>query len=206
MPADASGPLFGVLLGAVVAALGYLGKLAIEGWQEWRSRRAMHRARLYRLQALLRAGRVAFRTQRDLAGRLAEMLMAKSPGGTADDGLESLFVVSYPDFDPAEAALHGVIRSYTRYALLPLNRELADWLRADVEDRVYRGADAGRANLASLLNELDTHLLLWLAKYEGWIPDREDHALVYLVDEERHGPGFPQGVEEALDAILAHES
>lgn len=59
------------------------------------------------------------------------------------------------------------------------------------------------AELSELLNQLDAHLLLWLAKYEGWIPNRPDHALVYLADEEEHGLGFPNGIEETLAAVLS---
>ena len=75
-------------------------------------------------------------------------------------------------------------------------------LRADIYHRTMRGKTEDEARLALLLNQLDAHLLLWLAKYEGWIPNRPDHALVYLADEQQHGLGFPRGVDEAVDAAL----
>jgi len=49
---------------------------------------------------------------------------------------------------------------------------------------------------------LQAHLLLWLAKYEIWIPASPEHALVYLADEKEHGVGFPRGLDELVDATL----
>ena len=64
------------------------------------------------------------------------------------------------------------------------------------------GKTGKAAELALLLNRLDEHVILWLAKYEAWLPDQPAHALVYLDDEERHGVGFPRGLDDAVDAVL----
>jgi len=80
---------------------------------------------------------------------------------------------------------------------------LAEWLRGDVRHRIIsQQRDEREIRLAELLNQLDAHLLLWLAKYKRWMPDRPDHALVYLDDEERHGLGFPTGLDQAVEAVL----
>jgi hypothetical protein len=207
MLAADTGPVIGIAAGAVVAALGYVGKLGIESLREWRKDRAERLARLLQLQALLRAGRTAALVQRDLAGRLAAQLRAKHPNDLPQaPGLERLFSALYERFDPQERELHSVIRAYTEHALRPINRAIEDWLRTDTQHRTLTGKGAAEARLAHLLNKLDAHLILWLAKYEGWIPNRPEHALVYLADEEQHGLGFPPGLDGALAAVLGERT
>ena len=50
--------------------------------------------------------------------------------------------------------------------------------------------------------ELQTHLILWNAKYDIWITDHPERALVYMVDEQAHGIGFPSGIDEAVTNSL----
>jgi hypothetical protein len=38
--------------------------------------------------------------------------------------------------------------------------------------------------------------------YEIWIPDYEEHALVYLADERRQGIGYPAGLDETVEKNL----
>jgi hypothetical protein len=187
-----------------VAALGYVGKLVIETWREWRRSEAQSLAQLFKLQALLRASRTAFSVQRALAGRLAAQLTAEHatdlPGAP---GLERRFSQLHAQFSPADTELHEIIRAHTEHALHPINQALAEWLRNDARHRIIdRRKNEHEIRLAELLNQLDSHLLLWLAKYERWIPGRPDHALVYLDDEQEHGLGFPTGLDEALETVL----
>jgi hypothetical protein len=77
------------------------------------------------------------------------------------------------------------------------------WVRTDVEHRTVREGTEDQAKFATLLNQLDSHLLLWFAKYEAWLPNQPNHALVYLDDEEQHGLKFPHGIEEMLGVVLA---
>jgi hypothetical protein len=201
--ADA-GPLIGVVAGAVVAALGYVGKLGVEGWRQWRQDRAKRRARLLQLQALLRASQTAFRVQRELAGRLAAQLRDRYPDDLPDEpGLERMFTHLYHRFEPEQAELHAVIRAYTEHALYPINQAMSEWLRADVDHRTTQGKNDPEVRLAKLLNDLDCHLTLWLAKHDVWLLGRPDHALVYLVDEEKHGPGFPRGLDQAVAEVVS---
>lgn len=198
------GPVIGILVGALVAALGYVGKLVVEAIKEWRTERELRLARLHRLQALLRASWAAFLVQRDQADRLAQRLHSRFPDelpGTP--GFERLFAHFHDRFDDDETDLHRVIRAYTEHALRPLNETMLTWLREDVVHRTTHGKTGSEALLAERLNQLDGHLLLWLAKYQAWIPNRPDHALVYLADEEEHGLGFPSGIEDALEAVLS---
>jgi hypothetical protein len=79
---------------------------------------------------------------------------------------------------------------------------MLEWLRSDTHYRIPLGKKGPDAELAVFLERLEAHLLLWMAKYHAWIEDRPEHALVYLADEQEHGLGFPQGIEEAIDAVL----
>jgi len=58
--------------------------------------------------------------------------------------------------------------------------------------------------LAVFLAQLEAHLVLWVAKYEAWISDQPEHALVFLADEEKHGVGFPKNGVFILARILGH--
>src|SRR5690242_2943651 len=64
-------PLLPIAAGAVVAVLGYVGKIIVESWQQWRARKAALQTQLVRLQALLKASRAAFRIQAAVRDRLA---------------------------------------------------------------------------------------------------------------------------------------
>jgi hypothetical protein len=199
-------PVIGVVAGAVVAALGYVGKLVVQGWTAWRHGRAQRTASLLQLQALLEASRVAFLVQRKQANRLAKLLKTRYPDDTAHrPGLERLFSELHGHFNQEENDLHLVIRSYSQHALRPLNEAILAWLREDIHFRVASEKTGSAPQLAIMLNQLESHLLMWMAKYEGWIPNRPEHALVYLADEEEHGLAFPKGIEEILLSVLSRD-
>lgn len=196
-------PLLPIAAGAVVAVLGYVGKLIVESWQQWRARGAALRAQLLRLQALLKASRAAFQVQAAVRDRLASDLRERLRSDLPQhEGYEELFTELYDRMTPDERSLHEIIRAYTQFALRPINQAILDWLDADVH---YRGLTRGRGaeiGLPSQLNALDVHLRLWLAKYEAWLPKHPQHALVYLEDEQRHGVGFPSGLDEAVADLV----
>jgi hypothetical protein len=131
----------------------------------------------------------------DLKGRLGSDL-------PQHEGYEALFSAVYDGMTPGEQSLHEIIRAYTEFALRPINQALLSWLDADVH---YRGLTRGQEaeiGLPSQLNALDVHLRLWLAKYEAWLPNQPEHALVYLEDEEQHGVGFPRGLDKAVADLV----
>jgi hypothetical protein len=203
LSASDTSAVLGLLTGALVAALGYVGKLVVESVQHWRAEQARSRVRLHQLKALLRASHTAFLVQNDLAVRLARQVQARFPDeAPARQGFEQLFAHYHDRFTVEEADVHRVIRGYTDHALHPLNEALLHWLRDDAEYRITQGKTGKAAELALLLNRLDEHVILWLAKYEAWLPDQPAHALVYLDDEERHGVGFPRGLDDAVDEVL----
>ena len=158
------------------------------------------------LRALLAATHYAFDMQIVQRDRLYNLLLIRIPTTvlrTEPKGYEELFSTHSTTFTPEEAELHEIIRGLTVYGLGPNNRSMIKWLTEDIDFRTQRSAEGQRGELAAELNRLSNHLLSWRAKYEMWIPHHQDHALVYLEDEKRHGVGFPHGIEGLVDKILA---
>ncbi len=191
------------MAGAVVAALGYVAKLAVDGWSAWRRLRAERLGRLLELASLLHASSEGFFYQRRLVDRLEESLRGNHPEIAPDrSGFERHFAQAFDSFTPDEVELHGLIRSMTEHSLRPTNQAMSVWLQSDLTCRTARAATGTRGELAAKLNQLDTHLRLWHAKYEAWIPEDPQHALVYLADEENHGIGFPPRLDETVEKLL----
>ena len=72
-----------------------------------------------------------------------------------------------------------------------INLAVSEWLKSDVLFKTGVVESQRNRRLAESLFALEIHLLLWHAKYEAWIPNHPEHALVYMVDEKQHGLGFP---------------
>ena len=198
--------LLPVVAGAVVAAVGYVAKLGVETWQQLRERKAAQHAELLRLQALLNASGAAFRVQADLRNRLTVDLQNRlGPDTPPHQGFEELFTLSYDRFTPGEQALHRVIRAYTEFAMYPLNQAVLRWLDEDTHYRGLTHGGAARLGLPEQLNALDIHVRLWLAKYQGWMPDHPEHALVYLDDEKKHGVKFPDRLDATVRELIGSE-
>ena len=90
-------------MGAVLAALGYVGKEIVQLMTAWRTDKAHRRARLHQLQTLLQASRAAFVVQRAQADRLAERLpLAHRSEPVEGAGLERLFSRFYSRHDEDE--------------------------------------------------------------------------------------------------------
>jgi hypothetical protein len=193
------------LLAALIAALGFVGKTAADLVLRLRETARDRKSRLTELYALLRAGDVAFAVQRELRMRLADQLRERLPEtASLPPGFDRLFVATYDDMNDEERKLHSLIRNITVHTFRPLNQSLLEWLR---EDRYFRAVPPSHRRLGSLalfLAQLEAHLVLWVAKYEAWIPNQPAHALVFLADEEKHGVGFPRQGSTILAKVLGH--
>jgi hypothetical protein len=187
-----------LLVGAVIAALGYVSKLAIEGLSKWNTTRRERRAKLVALQSLLLASKAVFEIQNALVERLCKEIQNAHPNivGTYD----RILAAGYAGMDERQKLEHGLIRNYTSNCLLPLNVAMINWLSADT---YFKGAgrQGNTKNLSRALQRLEAHLILWRAKYEFWIPNKPEHAIVYMTDEEGHGIGFPKGIETLVAQI-----
>lgn len=186
------------LIGAVIAAVGYVLKLAIEGLSKWNASRRERRARLVALQSLLLASKSVFEIQNALVVRLCDQIQNVRPEiqGTYD----RILAVGFAFLDEGQKLEHGLIRNYTSECLRPLNLEMIKWLSADT---YFKGAGKNdkRKKLSIALQKLEAHLILWRAKYEFWIPNKPEHAIVYMTDEEGHGISFPKGIEALIAEI-----
>jgi hypothetical protein len=189
------------ILGALIALIGWLGKQLVAWFAALRAEERQRRAQLAELLALLRAGDVAFRVQKDNRNRLSELIRVRDPT-SAKLPYDKQFAGAFPSMPDNERELFEIIRAYTIFTFQPLNAALLKWLAADVTFRVRAPGQTRRAQLANYLADLEAHLLLWQAKYNAWIPDHPERALVYLEDEERHGVRFPQGGTKLVEAIL----
>jgi hypothetical protein len=191
------------VLGAVIAAVGYVAKLILESVGEVRTRVRTRRARLAELLSLLRAGKAAFLVQCENRDRLAELIEQRNPElAKSAIGYEDLFATAYPTMTQRERELHAIIRTITVNALRPLNESALVWLREDTYFKALAWGTRLRARIAEKLAELEAHLLLWHAKYLIWIPEQLEHSLVYLADEQKHGVGFPTNIETDIQDLL----
>jgi hypothetical protein len=181
------------LVGAVLAALGFVGKLLVDQFMQWRTTQQARQASLVRLQSLLLASRRVFELQADLRDPLCDEFEAAEPT-LAGQPYDEVLARGYKSATEEQKLRHGLIRQYTISALRPLNKAMSDWLAADAYYKLStHEGDLG--NLSLCLRTLDAHLILWLAKYDYWIPDRPERALVYMADENRHGAGFPGEID-----------
>jgi len=205
------------LIGAVFAVAGYVGKMLIDQRKEKRARRDKILLQLRSLRSLLHATAVLFSHQKDQVGRLENLLENSHPAEYGRGGPhEDVMTCCYPVMNAQERDLHGIIRSTTQYSLRGLNQAISKWLEEDTNFKPGAIASSRSRELAKQLFALEIHLLLWHAKYESWIPNHPEHALVYLADENEHGLGFPRthvkevsgrtvqvpGVEEEVEMAL----
>lgn len=191
------------ILGAVITVMGYTGTQILQ-WL--RGIRASHRtqlARLAELLALIRAGDSAFQIQSNHRDTLTRLICTRLTIKAGEiDGYDRLFSSAYASMPPAERDLHDIIRAITIHTLKPLNEAILNWLKEDNEYRIHQLDATPKGQFAAHLQQLEAHLLLWQAKYAIWIPERPDHALVYLDDERQHGIRFPQGGAVLIERLL----
>jgi hypothetical protein len=190
------------VLGAVIAALGYVAKLLIESLTDYRNRKRERKSQLVQLRSLLNVTRVSFAIQNEHAARLLALLKQRKSQLDFSGGFESVFSEEFDTFTAEEKELHSIIRGITIHSLRPANSAIRSWLR---EDSYFKGQPAGqtlRGSLAAELGNLETHLLLWESKYQVWIPENPKHSLVYLADEKNHGTGFPGNIDSLVEESL----
>jgi hypothetical protein len=186
------------------AAIGYIVKNVYEAVKQWRSESRARLAKLHRLDSLLRSQFVLYRTQSILRNSLLSELRKKGKIVAATKGqtFEDLFSEAYSKFDSEDLELHSVICGYTETGLARVNKAISVWLQEDGEFKTGAIPFSQRELLATQLQTLDVHLIVWEAKYAHWIPNHPDHALVYLQDEKEQGIGFPIGIEDTVTKTL----
>jgi hypothetical protein len=161
-------------------------------------------SRLQTLAALLATSRDLFNIQNSRAKQLIALLEEQHPNQVKrGDGFERVFTSLYDALSDEEAELHGIIRSITIGGLYPVNKAILEWLQADTDFKTGFVKSGLSQEFARKLREVELHVRLWIAKYDVWIPSNPKRALVYLADEAAHGPGFPKGVDEMVEKMIA---
>ncbi|HPE63492.1 MAG TPA: hypothetical protein PLQ49_05230 [Methanothrix sp.] len=164
-------------------------------------------AQLKKLQSLLRASHAVYNIQAKKRNELNKLVKRDFPQITKTGvGYEDNLSKAYPLFDSEihseHIELHKIIRGYTIYAIRPLNLAVLNWLQDDTYFKSRLNDKNSLGELANKLANLEIHLLLWIAKYEMWIPKSPEHCLVYMADEKDHGLGFPKGIENLIEEVL----
>jgi hypothetical protein len=194
--------IIAAVIAIVATALGYVVKNVYEAVKKERAESRARLASLQQLASLLRSQLLLYRAQLNLRRNLLEQLSAKNRITGVDQGVEETFSKAYPTFDTEDLELHSIIRGLTKSGLAPVNAALSLWLEKDTEFKTGTIDCSLRDVLAEHLRTLDVHLIMWRAKYNDWIPDFPNHALVYLHDEKEHGIGFPRGIEATVETTL----
>jgi hypothetical protein len=158
------------------------------------------------LKVLLDTSVRIFVVQHEQVQRLMDMLEKNHPGEfNRGQGYEGKITGCYDYLSAEEKDLHGIIRFYTQHALRTANQAMSEWLKQDTLFKTGMVDSRQQQELAERLRALEIHLMLWHAKYEYWIPDTPRHALVYLADEQKHGLGFPRGIEQVVNEALSDQ-
>ncbi len=180
-------------VGAAFAVAGYVGKSVVDWWQEKRKKRSGTIAELQNLESLLKASDALFKLQQEQAKNLTAMLKKNHPKEfDGNEGYDDAMTRCYSVMNSQERELHGIIRAYTEHSLRKVNQAMSDWCSADKAFKTGIMPSTRKRELAEELFALEIHLMLWHAKYESWIPNCLEHAMVYLDDEKKHGLGFPK--------------
>src|SRR2546427_2817045 len=182
-----------LLVAAVSALAAYGWKSWIEGRDRKRKERASTIGRLQDLKSLLDTSRKLFQIQQGQVKLLMDLLKHNHPAEYAKgQGYDERMARCYELLNDEEKARHGIIRAYTEHSMRRVNEAIQRWLDDDKQFKTGQVQSRRQEQLADSLRELEMHLLLWGAKFEYWIPNNPEHALVYMADEKAHGLGFPR--------------
>jgi hypothetical protein len=191
------------VLGAVVAVIGYVLKGIAEWIGDLLAKTRAQRARLVELMSLLKALKASQSAQIEICNRLQQVIFERdSELSKSELGFEELFAKAYPSMTEEEKELHTFIRTVTVNTIKPLNESILQWLSDDTYFKAKTWGVGFHVEVATKLAELEAHLLLWRAHFMAWIPESPSHSLVYLPDDERHGAGFPSGIEDDVLKLL----
>jgi hypothetical protein len=156
------------------------------------------------LSSLFEESRSIYVGQNYQAQRLLKMLLENHKNEVPKGlGYDDTFSHMYDRFTPAEAELHAIIRSTTMNSQRRVNHQMRDWLEKYIWFRTGEQPNQERKRLADQLNILKLHLNQWHDKYEATIPENKNRSLVYLADEKEHGTGFPKGIEQLVQDVIA---
>ncbi|MBW8014838.1 MAG: hypothetical protein FVQ82_01505 [Planctomycetes bacterium] len=190
-------------LATLAAVGGFLGKTIVDLVRSARGKKQHYHAELVQLQNLLNESWEIFATQNRLAQRLLGRLRNRNLGDT--DGMigyEKIFSKAFDSFTEEEKDLHEVIRGITKTSMFRVNQQMKEWCKRNNALKAGRLSISNIDDVSTKIKQMEHHLDLWLSKYHVWIEGHENHALVYMDDEHKHGIGFPKGINEIIDLAI----
>lgn len=196
----------GEMIGTGLASI--FGFFAKYGWDYFQAKKRVQKERIRKLETLkgllVESGNL-FEMQNKLLRRLvstmSERLKLENPSSI---GFQTFICENYDKMDEHERDMHSVIRGTTMNSMKIVNTEMLKWLKEDTEFKINSVKyirDTFGDSLVKQLSKLELHLNLWHDKYSVWM-DSEKHCVVYLDDDEKHGVGFPSGIELVIDLCL----
>ncbi len=189
------------VIGAIFAILGYGAKSLIDYSASKKAQIKTKRDSLKKLSCLLHESKTLFDAQNSTARRLLQNISERF-SEPLRKGFEANFYYFYDKLTDDEKDLHKIIRGVTLNSLYRVNSEMKQWLECDLIFKNNSSAISNSCEISEKLKTLETHLNLWLSKFEVWMED-EKHALVYMNDEKGHGTEFPTGIEMVIDRAIA---
>jgi hypothetical protein len=192
----------------ITAVAGFFAK---HFWDYYNTRKQLTTNRIRKvenLKGLLEESRNLYEMQNKLLRRLCSEICerTKCDESYKMSGYEYFLTHNFDNMTEVERDTHSIIRGTTMNSIQIVNAEMLKWMKDDNEFKInsvkqLRASDLGE-EFAAKLNKLELHLNLWRDKYNIWM-ENEKHCVVYLDDEEKHGEGFPIGIEDMVDEVLA---
>lgn len=189
------------LVAVIFGLLGFFGRLLIDHYARKKAQLETKRESLGRLSCLLTESKTLFEAQNSTARRLLKSISDRF-SEPLKSGYEANFYHFYDKLSDEEKDLHKIIRGVTLNSLRRVNSDMKQWLESDVIFKNNSLDISNAVEFAEKLKILETHLNLWLSKFDVWMDD-EKHALVYMNDEQGHGTEFPTGIESIVDSAIA---
>lgn len=194
------------MIGTGLASI--FGFFAKYGWDYFQAKKQVQKDRIKKLETLkgllVESGNL-FVMQNRLLKRLVSTMSERLDIMHPDvQGYQSFICEYYDHMDEHEKDMHSVIRGTTMNSMKIVNTEMLKWLKEDNEFKINSVKcirDKFGEGVADQLNQLELHLNLWHDKYAVWM-ESEKHCVVYLDDDEKHGVGFPTGIENVIDLSL----
>lgn len=194
------------MIGTGLASI--FGFFAKYGWDYFQAKKQVQKDRIKKLETLkgllVESGNL-FVMQNKLLRRLVSTMSDRLKIQNPDSiGYQSFICDHYEKMDEHERDMHSVIRGTTMNSMKIVNAEMLKWLKEDNEFKINSVKcirDKFGEGVSDQLNQLELHLNLWHDKYAVWM-ESEKHCVVYLDDDEKHGVGFPTGIENVINLCL----
>ncbi len=105
--------------------------------------------------------------------------------------LENILANAYPNLNDEQSNIFNLIRGTPENSLFRRNQEMLSLL----------GAESAYFHELPEFRELQSHLELWLSKFDAILKKRQDYCLIYVGVKEKKP--FPSGIDEKIKQVIA---